>query len=221
MSEPKCNEGEAWYRIYASPELVKRRRIEHARKLEQMGLLSASRDVKILDVCCGQGEMLDLLAEKGFRFLTGVDRMPEDRLVTTSKERGWEYLSAAVPALPFEKETFDWIVCAHALHHLGRVDAIRELLSNIFKCLKPGGQVRIIDHYDSVQLRLAFSILRSPLASVSAWGKSFRKQLLDEDTYLYDYLRHWPQVRQALEQSSFSVKSIRYGLFFFYFLAKK
>lgn len=206
-----------WYDCYADASLKRRRVRTHYKKLRQMGILGASKQAKILDICCGHGEMLDLLHEDGFTDLTGVDVMPAAVLETYTKHLGWVYVESDALKLPFEKHSFDWILCMHALHHLGGVKNVGAFLDQAVSLLKPGGCLCVVDHFDSWLLRSVFWLIESPLGCVLPWTRSFRKQLQQEHDDIWGYLNQWPQVFGELSKKPFSEGSYNQKYFFFYF----
>lgn len=216
------HENDCWHHLYRSPELVARRKKKHLGKLKKIGVLDLPRHSRIIDLCCGQGEILDLLAERGFTQLLGADHSPESYLITPPEKRLWRYHQISMPQIPFPVESVDFILCTHSLHHLEGQESIRKLIENAYSCLKKGGTLALIDHYDSFQLRLAFGILRSPLAQISHWMRTFREQLIQEHHYLYRYLDAWPQTHQILFSTArFAQTTLRKDPFFFYFTGVK
>ena len=207
-----------WFQIYDQEALKRRRLQKHRQKLKKIGILQASRENKILDLCCGQGEMLQLLASEGFQYLTGVDEMDSQYVQTTGR---WKFHQQSVVQYDGGARDWDWILCAHAMHHFKQLHEIPKLLENAYQWLKPGGQLVIIDHFDSIPLRVAYGILQTPLACLTAWTKDFRKQLIEEHDYLYHYLDRWREVEQYLVTSVFKNFTIQRDLFFFYFRATK
>lgn len=207
-----------WHETYKSEVLARRRRSSHARKLRRAGVFDLSPESRILDVCCGEGEMLELLAREGFSRLTGLDLAPSPPV---SGARRWGYVAASATAFPFKASVFDYVLCAHSLHHLGTLSNIESLLRDAYHCLKPGGQLTVIDHYDAPQVRLAFAALFSPLAGLTRFTRLFRQQHLEEREFLYEYLDHWPQLEKLLNSTVYPGASLRKGLFFFYWKAFK
>lgn len=216
------HEDEDWHEAYASPELIARRKAKHLGKIKKLGILSLGKGSRILDVCCGQGEVLDLLSELGYTSLSGMDHTPEHKLVRKSSERDWIYYEADVPELPFDAESLDCVICMHSLHHLEGLHSIAALTERAYACLKKGGVFAVIDHYDSLQLRAAYAVLRSPAALVTRWTAHFRRQLIQEHDYLYRYLDSWGEVKKTLEtKAPFTSINMRRDLFFFYLRAVK
>jgi len=179
------------------------------------------RGARILDIGCGEGEMLDLLASAGFHAPVGLDLEHVSGSAGGRMNRPWQYTAGAAGSLPFKPECFNAVLCAHSLHHLGGLEAVRGFLLQAFEALKPGGTLYVIDHYDSWQLRWALKIILSPLAGITAWTREFRSQHREEIKYLYDYLDHWSEVYGILRESPCEFKTFKKGVFFFYFTAVK
>lgn len=208
-----------WHSIYASDALAGRRKKTHSAKLEKFGLFELPKSTRILDVACGEGEMLDLLAERGFIHLTGLD--PSQPLRTTDSPKPWLFVQGNSGQLPFEKGAFDVVLCAHALHHFSGSDEIARFLKEAERILCPGGRLYLIDHFDSWQLRLAHFLLMSPLAKLGSWTSAFHDQLCSERTELNAYVRNYPAIRSLIFNTSFSPKRWRQDFFFFYFEGHK
>jgi SAM-dependent methyltransferase len=93
------------------------------------------RPLQVLDVGCGRGELLRLLAKKGFA-ATGIDM--ESACVAMASAHA-ECRQAAADELPrlFRRGTFDVIVCSHVLEHAGRpIDTLQ-----VLRGLAAGGYV--------------------------------------------------------------------------------
>jgi ubiquinone/menaquinone biosynthesis C-methylase UbiE len=206
-----------WHSVYASDALSRRRKKTHLGKLKKIGLLDLPRDSKILDVACGEGEMLDLMHDTGFSDLTGLDPFEPSRKNISP----WRFVQGRAGKLSFQAGDFDVILCAHALHHLSGVEEIRRFLQEAERVLRPGGRLFIIDHYDSWQLGLAHFLLMSPLAKLEPWTSQFHDQLCAERKELDAYVKHYSEVRQAILGAPFSAKPWRQDLFFFYFEGQK
>ncbi len=212
MNELPRNESAAWHDVYRSPVMRARRAKTHRRKLAKLGLLALPRDAAVLDVCCGTGEMLDILAQEGFSRLTGVDleKMEADQM------RPWNFVKGSAGHLPFPDETFDVIYCAHALHHLGSFEVVQDFWTEAFRCLKRGGRLAVVDHYDSIQLRSVFGLWGSFLGKWLPGMRAFHFQLVEEKTYLYRYLNSWKRLNFYLSHNAFQNGNMKKDLFFFY-----
>ncbi len=218
---PVRKESEEWRQTYRCDLLVKRRQAGHARKLKRLGFLDLPRDVRILDACCGEGEMLDILESHGFRFLSGVDLASDKSFAEQLKTKNWRYAAASAAELPFQPGVFDWILCAHSLHHLAGLENIRRFLEQARGCLKPGGKLVLVDHYDSFQFRLALGALLSPIGCLTPMTRVFREQHIEEKAILYDYLDHWKDLKELMQNAGFENFSLEKGLFFFYAVLTK
>lgn len=89
----------------------------------------------VLDLGCGAG-MLALLKRKGVT-LTGVDLSPECALA--ARRNGYDVTcAAALTKLPFQADSFDYVVSLDVLGHVefGEKDAV---LSEVARVLRPGG----------------------------------------------------------------------------------
>lgn len=215
MNEQTPNNN-SWHDVYASGPLKERRIRKHTQKLKKIGILDAPRNVRILDLACGGGEMLDILADVGFTDLTGLDVYQD-----TGETRPWKYVQGTATGLPFEGNSFDIVVCAHALHHLNSSEEVKLLMAQADACLKPEGKLIIIDHYDSVWLRVAFALLESPLAMITSWGRDFRKQLILEHEVLYKYLDNYKEINTIIHSTPLRNKIFRKSLFFFFLSGEK
>jgi ubiquinone/menaquinone biosynthesis C-methylase UbiE len=212
MNESQRNESAAWHDFYRSEDLRSHRTKTHKQKLAKLGLLSLRRDLSVLDVCCGTGEMLNILAAEGFTRLTGIDLEPLKGELNPS----WEFRLGGADRLPFADASFDVIYCAHALHHLGSFEAIQSFWQEARRCLKPGGRLAVIDHYDSMQLRVVFGAWSSTFGKCLPSMRAFHFQLVEEKPYLYRYLDSWKKLNNFLKQNHFQQISIKKDAFFFY-----
>ena len=91
----------------------------------------------LLDVGCGTGYLLELLAaEKPARYC-GLDLSPEMIKMAEKKQiPGAEYTVGSSESLPFEKESFDAVTCSQSFHHYPHP---QKAMAEAFRVLKPGG----------------------------------------------------------------------------------
>lgn len=94
---------------------------------------------RVLDVGCGSGEHLRLLAERGCQAV-GIER--DEQLVATLREEGFDVTVGTAEQLPFADRSLDGIVCSVVLPYADERRAVLEW----GRVLAPGGQVRASYH---------------------------------------------------------------------------
>ncbi|MFH1385601.1 MAG: class I SAM-dependent methyltransferase [Patescibacteria group bacterium] len=109
---------------------------------EFIKLLKKIKAKNVLDLGCGTGKHLVVLAKCGFRVL-GFDLI--DKVIKIAED--WlkkEGLKADLSVgdiykkLPYEDNFFDGVISTKALHH-GTVDQIKKLVKELERIMKPGG----------------------------------------------------------------------------------
>ena len=103
--------------------------------VEETGAIA--RDARVVDLACGDGHLLGLLARLGFENLTGVDLSPHE-LAAARKRLGprVELYCEDVRSLSLPDESFDLVLCHMALMLIEPVDSA---VGEIARILKPGG----------------------------------------------------------------------------------
>lgn len=120
-----------------------------------------NKNLKILDIGCGTGDSLLFLSELNHPNLFGVD-ISENMLKVAKKKLNNKAILkiAEVENLPFNKYTFDYVLCTEAFHHfpdpnksikeanrvlkkdaiflLADVNFHSKLIHKLFKLLEPG-----------------------------------------------------------------------------------
>ncbi|MEN8199917.1 MAG: class I SAM-dependent methyltransferase [Thermodesulfobacteriota bacterium] len=108
-------------------------------------VLTQHRAANIIDLCCGTGEQLRMLAD-GQRLLTGVDLSPA--MLTRAHRAGPDtihYLEADASALPFPDSGHDGVIISFALHE--KTAAQHEaIFREGCRLLKPAGIMIVVDY---------------------------------------------------------------------------
>jgi ubiquinone/menaquinone biosynthesis methyltransferase len=172
-------------------------------------LCGVQRGERVLDVCCGTGDVAFRLAAAGAR-VTGVDF--NQPMLDRAEARKARFRSTAAPGdpgagevrfvhgdalhLPFDDETFDLVTIAYGLRNLASVS---EGLGELLRVLRPGGRLAVLDfgHPASRLWRgIYFGYLR---VVVPVCGRLFCG---DAEAYAYilDSLKHYPAQRGVAEE---------------------
>jgi len=93
---------------------------------------------RVLDLGCGDGLLLELLAQESGRQLAGVDLSPEALALARQRPTlsGVTLHEARAQALPFPDDSFDACVCHMALMLMADIDQVATELARV---LTPGG----------------------------------------------------------------------------------
>lgn len=144
----------------------------------------------------------DLFAESYTRHF-GHDVRPQDRLLANLKAAGVEQRASIETAdmrkLPFPDASFDALVSAYAVDHVGGQGA-RQALGEAFRVLKPEGEFLLILNASDGWAKFAFGPLLAHGARGPAWwrdrAEEARFEILEEGTKpatLYLLLRRKPR----------------------------
>jgi ubiquinone/menaquinone biosynthesis C-methylase UbiE len=87
----------------------------------------------VLEIGTGEGYGAEVLAPHAMRFIT-IDKTTPERLYQAANV---EFVEAAVPPIPAENNSFDYVVSFQVIEHIKRdFDFVRE----VHRVLKPGGK---------------------------------------------------------------------------------
>ena len=162
-------------------------------KRKVIGLTAAKPGQRVLDVCCGTGDLTLALAERGCETV-GIDF--SQPMLEVARSRGEAVASPLRPQflhgdalhLPFPDAEFDVITIAYGLRNLADVDrGLRELL----RVLRPAGRLVILEFGKpslSVLRWLWFGYLRLALP-VFGWLLVGNAQAY---AYILESLIHYP-----------------------------
>jgi len=144
--------------------------------------------VDLLDVGCGSGTLLGLLKQRGVRGI-GVDFSAEAARLAEA-ENGVRVVVGSLEDAAFPDQSFDIVTLFHVIEHVVNP---REVLSEVFRVLRPNGAVVVqVPSLDSWQFKL------------------FRAKWygLDIPRHVIDYSKH--AMLKLLNDSGFVVHRIRH-----------
>jgi ubiquinone/menaquinone biosynthesis C-methylase UbiE len=107
--------------------------------------------IRLLDVGCGTGTFVSMLAETGLKVAPiGLDmaermcQLARGKSHAVGLERSINFVTGDSEHLPFPESSFDMITCSNSFHHYPHQGKV---LREMFRILRPGGRVVIIDGF--------------------------------------------------------------------------
>jgi SAM-dependent methyltransferase len=130
--------------IYDDPEFfrmyheLRKTKITYNDFVEQpaiKNLLPELKNLNILDLGCGFGELAKYCIDQGAQFVQGVD-ISEQMLSIAEKHPRITYHCCAMEEIRFDNNLFDVVISSLAFHY---IDNYRELIKNVSHWIKPNG----------------------------------------------------------------------------------
>jgi malonyl-CoA O-methyltransferase len=145
--------GEAYERLAAAYPPHAHNRLMEMEQAALLPLLDGTRPRRALDLGCGSGRYLRLLAARGVPEVVGADLSPA--MLSRARETGSALVRGGASCLPFAARSFDLVVCALVVGHLAALDPV---IAEVARVLRPGGV-------------LAYSDLH-PAGTLAGWERS-------------------------------------------------
>lgn len=120
---------------------------------------SQDREIRIIDLGCGEAHTLKLLYSLGFENIHGLDFRISWRVRVTQLVRSWREKALSLPfrlysgditRTPFRNHSYDLAVCVSTIEHGVNIKAFLQEVSRI---LKPGGLLFITTDYWEEELQ--------------------------------------------------------------------
>ena len=115
------------------------------RQTVQMALSGAARNARVLDLCCGSGDLCFLAEEIGSGSVIGLDfTLPMLEVAKRRRKPGSaiRFIQADALRLPFPDGSFDVLTIGYGLRNVADIPAA---LSEMRRVLAPGGRVVVLD----------------------------------------------------------------------------
>lgn len=93
----------------------------------------------VLDIGCGTGEHLKRCRQLGFNVI-GIEPSSEMRTIAQRLNPGVSILCGTINSLPFQDNSFDFVLVIEVLWYLHRMD-IQQAYREMLRVLKPGGRL--------------------------------------------------------------------------------
>ncbi len=107
--------------------------------------LTINSDSKVLDLCCGSGQVTGILVELSQNVI-GLDASPLSLQRAKKNVPKAKYVEGWAEKMPFDDESFDLVHISAALHEMTPTQ-LKQILEEINRVLKPGGICAIADFH--------------------------------------------------------------------------
>lgn len=114
------------------------------RRLALMGL-SIDPHAKVLDLCCGSGQVTGILLEYADD-VTGLDISPLSLSRSRRNVPQAKYVEALAEEMPFADGEFDLVHTSAAMHEMTR-SQLHQIFTQVYRVLKPGGTFTMVDFH--------------------------------------------------------------------------
>jgi ubiquinone/menaquinone biosynthesis C-methylase UbiE len=114
------------------------------RRLALTGL-SIEPDARILDLCCGSGQVTGILLEYSDD-VTGLDVSPLSLSRCRRNVPQAKYVEALAEEMPFADGTFDLVQTSAAMHEMTR-SQLEQIFAQVYRVLKSGGTFALVDFH--------------------------------------------------------------------------
>ena len=169
--------------------------------------LAVRKGERVLDACCGTGDLALADLKAGAGSVVGLDFSPRMLERARRKSDAVEWLEGDMLALPFEDASFDAVTVGFGVRN---VDDLEAGLRELRRVVKPGGRIGVLEITRPRGLlkpffRLWFDVLVPLLGKVLPGGKAY--------TYLPASVRRFPgpdDLQAVMERAGFG--SVTYRL---------
>lgn len=123
----------------------------------------------LLDVGCGTGPMIELLAAKyPEKKYTGLDLTPKMIEVAAAKKLpNATFVVGDSENLPFKPNSFDAVICANSFHHYPNPE---KFFAGVRRVLRPGGRLVLRDYTSFAPVIWLMNHVEMPLAHLAGHG---------------------------------------------------
>jgi 2-polyprenyl-6-hydroxyphenyl methylase / 3-demethylubiquinone-9 3-methyltransferase len=196
-------EGDRWWQEDFSLNLIKTLynpfRVDYVKKIVEKFKIYPEK-IDVLEVGCGGGILSEEIARMGF-ITTGIDPSEQslNSAINHSKESKLKikYEKGAGENLPFQKNSFDFVLCCDVLEH---VHDLPKVISEISRVLKSGG----IFIYDTFNRTFISKI--SAIKILQEWK---RWAIMPPGLHVWEMFIRPDEIRSLLEENQLAWKEHR------------
>ena len=150
--------------------------------------LFGRKDMRILEIGCGNGMLLNELHNNGYTNCTGIDFLEEFVDLARSRELPYEISLGDVRSLQFEDFFFDIVIAERVIINLKDFEHQNKAFGEVQRVLKHGGHFVMFEAYEDAWLntneaRSEFGLGPIPMAKQNRWFKEGEMDLLIADRF--------------------------------------
>jgi ubiquinone/menaquinone biosynthesis C-methylase UbiE len=118
---------------------------EHRFRRLALAGLTIDPHAKILDLCCGSGQVTGILLEYSDD-VTGLDISPLSLSRSRKNVPLAKYVEALAEEMPFNEGEFDLVHTSAAMHEMTQIQ-LQQIFERVYRVLKPGGVFTMVDFH--------------------------------------------------------------------------
>lgn len=165
---------------------------------------------KVLDLGCGNGRLYEFLTSKGVKY-TGLDLSEKLIKIAKNKYPEGSFVSGNLLNTPFKDGEFDFIYCVATLHHIPSKELREKAIKEIYRILKPGGQIFFTNWYFWNKPNYIKQIFADRKLPFGDFMMPWKKQ--DTSITTSRYFHAWSKFEMRLVLIKVGFKKIRIGGF--------
>lgn len=173
-------------------------------RLTKFNLLSQERDTVILDLGSGNGIILDILKENGFKNPFGIE-LDLDLILSADLTLLKNHMvNGSIVMLPFKSQSVDICFINCVLHHLRCKNEYFDCLLEIKRILKNDGLLIFCEPIMTVWRKFFTVLLFSPFGSLFKFSRAKRMLIEEERDELNLWFENFNLVMEHIERLHFS-----------------
>lgn len=171
-------------------------------RLNLLGVGALHRELRILDVGCGDGNLYHSLTGMGFSSVWGFEYQPE---LIRKHPRPERVAAGSATHIPFSSASFDAAIVMDVLHHL-TPEQLPLCLDEMRRVLKPGGAAFVCEPASTVFRKILTLLLMSPLSGLTTFSRDKRTMVEQEQATLIPWLEEERRVAERIQTGGFRLE---------------